>query len=125
MTFLLIPAVVLVILGVKAETRGIVVFTWRLLTGSRLDGEKHPTNRTWFKRSTKHDDNTREWHKMPRWQCAAIRGGLTVFVLDAATGLLFARRATIISLSVITLAALAWAAHWIYRKAHRWRPSRK
>ena len=122
MTLLLIPAVLLVLL---AKYPRCVVYARRWLSGSRLDGEKHPTNATWLKRSTKHDIHTREWHKMPRWQRAAIRTGIAVFILDAAAGLLFARHAAIIALATIALAALAWAASWIYRKVSRWLPSRK
>jgi len=126
-TLLLVPAALLVILGAKRETRKIVVYAWRWLSGRELDGKLPRTNATWTKRYTKilhPTGNAYEWHKMPRWQRAAIRTGVTVFVLDAAAGLVFARRAVIIAVSVTAVAVLAWAASWIYRRVHRWMPGR-
>jgi hypothetical protein len=50
---------------------------------------------------------------------------VTVFVLDAAAGLVFARRATILALAVIGAALAGWAGSLAYRKVRRWtRPGR-
>lgn len=126
MTFLLVPAALLILLGAKRETRKALKRAWYWLSGHTHNGYHH-TNATWTRRATKvlhPTGNAYEWHWMPRWQRAAIRTGVTLFVLDVAAGLVFARRAVFISLSVVAVAVLAWAASWVYRKVNRWMPGR-
>jgi hypothetical protein len=130
MTVLLPAAVLLICLGAIRAPGGVfkvLKHAWFWLSGHTHNGYHH-TNATWTRRATKvlhPTGNAYEWHWMPRWQRAAVRTGVTLFVFDAAAGLVFARQAALIALSVIVLAALAWIASWVYRKVNRWIPSRR